>query len=263
MASGEEQPGILVARNLAAAHDGRTVFADLDLILRRGELTALIGPNGSGKTTLLHTLAGLHREWRGELLLAGRPLADYPRREIARRLALVPQFAQAEFDVTVAESVALGRYPHRGALAPMRESDRELIAAALADLDLTALRDRPLATLSGGERQRVHLARALTQDVPIFLLDEPIANLDLRYQQETYQRLRMLADERALAILVADHHLNLIAATADRILILHEGGLWADGAPHEIITTEMIGAVFGARMHVTCDERGRPQCQWA
>lgn len=263
MAGEDGQPIVLRAHDLSAAHAGNIVFRGVNLALRRGELTALIGPNGSGKTTLIHALAGLHRERRGELHLMGRPLDTFPRREIARRLALVPQFASAEFDVTVAETVAMGRYPHLGPLTPLKRVDREAVTAALHDMNLSDLRDRPLGTLSGGERQRVHLARALTQDVPIFLLDEPVANLDLRYQQETYQRLRVLADERSLAILVADHHLNLIAATADRIVILHEGRLWADGTPREIITTKMIRTVFGARMCVTYDEGGRPQCQWA
>ncbi len=252
----------IAAHHLGASYAGVPVFHDVSFILAGGVLTGLIGPNGSGKTTLLHTLCGIHCEMTGEVRVAGRSLRELSRRAIARSVALVPQSAQIDFEITVQETVCLGRYPWVGPLTPLRAGDRQVIEEALAVMDLTALRARSLNTLSGGERQRVFLARALAQATPALLLDEPVASLDLRYQQETYERLRSLACEKGVAILVADHHLSLVGAMCDRILVLHAGGLWAAGTPREIITEEMIGTVFAARMRVRHDERGRPQCLW-
>ncbi|MCK4306001.1 MAG: ABC transporter ATP-binding protein [Candidatus Eisenbacteria sp.] len=253
---------LLSARGLSASYGQREVFRDVSLQLTRGMLTALIGPNGSGKTTLLHVLSGIHREATGEILLQGRPLQERSRREIARDISLVPQFAEVTFEVTVEETVALGRYPWLGPLAPPSPEDREAIERALAAMDLGLLRGRSLQTLSGGEKQRVYLARALAQTTPILLLDEPVASLDLRYQQETYERLQALAKQQDMAILVADHHLNLVAATCDQVVVLHGGAVWALGSPTDIVTEKMIRDVFGARMQVQKGEGGRPQCLW-
>jgi iron complex transport system ATP-binding protein len=258
----EREPDPLVAVDLSAAYDRQRIFSGVSFTLARGTLTALVGPNGCGKTTLLHTLCGIHTEATGEVRLLGRPLHGLDRREVARRVGLVPQFSQIDFGVTVEEAVALGRYPWLGMLAPPAAEDRAAVEAALAALDLAALRRRPLQTLSGGERQRVFLARALAQAAPVLLLDEPAASLDLRYQQETFERLRALARERGAAVLVADHHLNLVAATCDSVIVLTQGVVAAQGPPREIVTEAMIRTVFGARMRVTHDPQGRPQCLW-
>jgi iron complex transport system ATP-binding protein len=253
---------MLEARDLAATYGHVEVFREISLQLRRGTLTALIGPNGSGKTTLLHTLCGIRPAAGGRVLIEGRPLSRFGRREIAQRVCLVPQFAEVGFEVTVEEAVALGRYPWQGPLAASSAADRAACEAALKRMDLLSLRRRTLSTLSGGERQRAYLARALAQETPVLLLDEPVANLDLRYQQETYERLRDLVDTQQKAALVADHHLNLIAATCDRVAVLSGGRLSAYGTPQEIVSEEMIKDVFGARMRVSTGEEGVPQCQW-
>ncbi len=253
---------LLTARNLSAAYGSRQVLHGVSLDLPAGELVALIGPNGSGKTTLLHLLAGILPSTGGEVLVGDRPLAKLSRRAIARSICLVPQFAGVGFELTVEQAVTLGRYPWLGPLAPPSSNDHEAVEAALIGLNLSALRTRRLDTLSGGERQRVHLARALAQATQVLLLDEPVASLDLRYQQETYERLRALADERAMGILVADHHLNLVAATCDRVLVLDAGKERANGSPGEIITESMIATVFGARMRVQGGAEETPQCLW-
>jgi iron complex transport system ATP-binding protein len=252
----------LVVRDLAASYGGPPVFSGVSFTLGRGTLAALIGPNGCGKTTLLHALCGVQRAEAGEVRLLGRPLAALDRREIARRVGLVPQFSQIDFEVTVEEAVGLGRYPWLGMLAPPAAEDREAVETALTTMDLGELRRRSLRTLSGGERQRVFLARALVQATPLLLLDEPAANLDLRYQQEVFHWLHRLARERGVTILVSDHHLNLAAATADQVLVLRGGRLTARGSPREIVTADMIREVFGARMRVVQDAEGRPQCLW-
>ncbi|MFH1144623.1 MAG: ABC transporter ATP-binding protein [Candidatus Eisenbacteria bacterium] len=253
---------LLTAQRLSAGYGDRPVFQDVSFSLGRGTLVGLVGPNGSGKTTLLHTLCGIHPALRGEVRCDDRPLTALSRKEIARRIALVPQSVEIDFHVTVNDTIALGRYPWLGPLAPLNAADERAVGEALDALELRGLRDRSLQTLSGGERQRVFLARALAQDTPLLLLDEPAASLDLRYQQEIFARLHRLAAEREVAILVADHHLNLVAAVCDRLLVLHENGLWADGKPEDIISAEMIRTVFGARMRVYQEAGGRPQCVW-
>jgi iron complex transport system ATP-binding protein len=253
---------ILEVERLSAGYGAHPVFRDLGFSLAPGELVGLVGPNGCGKTTLLHSLCGIHPEATGEVRLQGVSLAGLSRRAIARRIALVPQSAALDFHLTVEDAVALGRYPWLGPLAPLGARDRKAVGAAIGALDLEPLRGRALQTLSGGERQRVMLARALAQETLLLLLDEPAAALDLRYQQEIFQHLRRLSAERRVAILVAEHRLNLVAATCDRLLVLHEGRLWAAGAPAEIVTAEMIATVFGARMQVLAATGDRPQCIW-
>lgn len=253
---------LLRAEGLAAGYGPRTVFHDVSFTLAAGTLTALIGPNGSGKTTLLHTICGVHPSWSGEVTVLGAPLRRMRQRDIARRIALVPQFTQMDFAVTVEEAVALGRYPRLGPLAPLGDVDQEAIEDAMRVMDLGDLRARKVTALSGGERQRVILARALAQATRLLILDEPVASLDLGYQQETYIRLQHLARERGAAVLIADHDVNLVSASCRRLLVLHGGRLWADGNPEDIVTSEMIKTVFGARMHVTRTEKGVPQCAW-
>jgi len=266
MAQSEHEAGVatgLSARDLSAGYGSRPVFAEISLSLRLGELTALVGPNGSGKTTLLHSLCGIHTEGSGTVFLGEKKISSLSRRQIARRVSLVPQFTDVGFEITVSDAVSLGRYPWLGPMAPLTALDHDQIEAAMISMNLLSLRKRSLRTLSGGERQRVHLARALAQSTPVLLLDEPVASLDLKYQQETYERLGSLARDEGKAILVADHHLNLVGATCDRILVLHQEKIVGDGTPGEIITEEMIRDVFGARMSVRGDEKGRPQCLWA
>ncbi len=253
---------LLTATAVTVGYEARDVLAGLSLEVRAGELTALIGPNGAGKTTLLHALAGILALSGGGVCLRDRDLASMSRREVAREIALVPQFSEIGFDVKVAEAVALGRYPWVGPIAPLSSRDDQAVETALEALDLVSLRDRSLNTLSGGERQRVLLARSWAQDAPIFLLDEPVSNLDLRYQYETYQHLRQLSHDRGRGILVADHHLNLIAAFCDRIIVLHEGCVWGDGAPAEIVNAEMLETVFRAPMEILATSGNRPQCVW-
>jgi iron complex transport system ATP-binding protein len=252
----------LAAQGISANYGAISVFSDISIELYSGELVALLGPNGSGKTTLLHSLCGIHPEATGEIVVGEKPLSRLSRRETAQRISLVPQFTEVGFEITVEDAVGLGRYPWLGPIAPLQDRDRALIQQAVDSLNLAPLLSRTLDTLSGGERQRVHLARALAQDTKVLLLDEPVASLDLKYQQETYQRLRELAHQQGKAILVADHHLNLVAAVCDRVIVIWDGAIWAAGTPAEIITEEMIRTVFDAHMTVRRDEKGRPQCLW-
>lgn len=262
MGAGTAARVLLAARGLTARYGTREVFSEVTLELPAGRLVGLIGPNGCGKTTLLHTLCGVLQPAAGRVELTGQPIATQSRREIARQIALVAQFSAVDVEITVEETVTLGRYPRLGPWAPLSAEDHRAVDDVLASMELLPLRHRPLQTLSGGERQRVLLARALAQETPVLLLDEPVASLDLRYQQETYRRLAALASDRGMGVLVADHHLNLVAAVCDDVLVLHAGRLGPAGPPRDIITEVLIHDVFGARMRVLQDEAGRPQCMW-
>lgn len=258
----ERNETALAAEGLCAGYDDRPVLREIECRLRAGELAAVIGANGSGKTTLLHALSGILPLRSGVVTLQGEPLSKLRRREIARRLTLVPQFADVGFEITVADAVALGRYPWTGPTQPMRTADRQAINRAIALLDLDALRHRRLATLSGGERQRVLLARSWAQDASVFLLDEPVTSLDLRYQHETYAHLKRLAHHANRAVLVADHHINLVASFCDRVWLLRDGRILSAGPPADTLTRETVEGAFGLRMQQMWTHGGKPQFLW-
>jgi iron complex transport system ATP-binding protein len=232
------------------------------LELKAGEILGLLGPNGSGKTTLLKAGAGLLLPQSGRISLMGKDLASFHPRERGRSLAYVPQSADAPFQSSVRDVVSLGRYPHLGSLGRPQAGDLETVEWALEFCSLTDLHRREFQTLSAGERQRVLLARALAQKAPVLVLDEPVSNLDLRFQQETYERLRHLAEEEGLGILLADHHINLQGAYCHELLVLSNGRTVAQGKPGELITEELIASVFGLRMDVQTSPQGHPTCSW-
>ena len=248
---------LLAAEGLTVGYPGRGVFRDVSFALGAGELVALCGPNGAGKSTLLRALIGLHAPLAGSVTLAGAPLASLRRREIARRVTLLPQESPPELPLTVREIVSLGRLPHLGRFEPERAADVRAVEAALVATDTAVLAERPLTELSGGERHRVHLARALAQEAPVLLLDEPIAGLDLVHQLQALELLRATVAAGRGAV-VALHDLSLAARFCDRVLLLSEGRLVADAPPTAVLTPETLARVFGVRADVRADEQGRP-----
>ena len=249
-------PLVLVER-LGFGYGRRPVFADVGFAIRPGELVALCGPNGAGKSTLLRLLLGLHRPAAGAVTLGGAPLSSLTRREIARRAALLPQDAPADLPLPVREAVALGRLPHLGRFQAESAADAEAVARALEATDTAAFAARPVTDLSGGERHRVHLARALAQEAPLLLLDEPIAGLDLSHQLQALDLLRATVDAGRGAV-VALHDLSLAARSCDRMLILADGALRLDALPAEVLTTEHLQRYFAVAADVRNDDRGRP-----
>jgi iron complex transport system ATP-binding protein len=233
------------------------VLRDVSFAVGAGELVALCGPNGAGKSTLLRLLLGLHAPSSGRVALGGQPIARMSRRQIARQAALLPQDAPADVPLSVREAVSLGRLPHLGRLQPETAADVEAVARALAATDTTALADRPIAELSGGERQRAHLARALAQEAPLLLLDEPIAGLDIAHQLAVMDLLRATVDA-GRAVVVALHDLALAARRCDRILLLAGGALDADAPPAAVLTSDTLARVFGVRADIRLDPTGRP-----
>ncbi|HEY0187579.1 MAG TPA: ABC transporter ATP-binding protein [Cellulomonas sp.] len=222
------------------------ILADTDLVAPAGLVTGVLGPNGSGKTTLLHALAGTDAPDAGLVSLGGRPIAEVPRRDRARVLAVMAQDGAADTDLTVADVVALGRLPHRGRLAPASAEDAEVCAHALATVGLTGTERRRWRTLSGGERQRVHLARVLAQQPGVLLLDEPTNHLDVQHQHE----LLALLARTGLTVVVVLHDLALAARYCDRLLVLDDGRACAAGTPVEVLTPDVLRDVFGVRAEV-------------
>jgi iron complex transport system ATP-binding protein len=243
------------ARGITVRLGGRAVVRDIDLEVPAGQWVGLIGPNGAGKTTLLRALAGLVRH-EGAIALHGSSTGSIARREWARTVAVVPQEPVTPSWMTVSEYVLLGRTPHLGQLARESARDREAAARTLARLDLLDHRDRTLGTLSGGERQRVVVARALAQEASIVLLDEPTAALDIGHQQQALELLDSLRAESELTLVAAMHDLTLAAQYADRMVLLDEGRVAADGLPDEVLTEETIATHYDAAIRVVhVDER--------
>ncbi|MFE2012547.1 heme ABC transporter ATP-binding protein [Streptomyces sp. NPDC059491] len=230
-----EAVGVTIARGRRAVLDGARVE------VRAGEVLALVGPNGAGKSTLLAALAADLAPDAGEVRIDGRAAGDWPADELALRRAVLPQDAALSFPFPVAEVVRMGRAPWAG--TAREDEDDDAVAEALAATEVTEFAARPFSALSGGERARVALARVLAQRTGLLLLDEPTAALDLRHQELVLGVCR----ERAAAgdaVVVVLHDLGLAAAHADRIAVLHEARIAADGAPGEVLGAELLGRVY-------------------
>lgn len=229
--------------------DRTDAVRDVSLEVARGEWIALIGANGAGKTTLLRAVAGLVR-FRGEIAVEGAQVGVTGRRDLARRLALVPQIPHTPPGMTVGEYVLLGRTPHISYFATETRADRDAVQRALRQLALLRFAGRVLGSLSGGELQRVVLARALAQEAPILLLDEPTNALDLGRQQEVLELVERLRREVELTVVCTMHDLTLAGQYADRLGLLDLGRLVAVGAPAEILSEDVISAYYGAQVEV-------------
>jgi cobalamin transport system ATP-binding protein len=236
-------------RQVTVVLGGKPVVDGIDMAVAEGEWIGLIGPNGAGKTTLLRAVAGLVR-FSGEIALRGRPTRELGRSELARLIAVVPQQPATPPWMTVGEYVLLGRTPHLGTFSKESRQDRAAAALALARLDLLGYGERRLDTLSGGEKQRAVVARALAQDARIVLLDEPTAALDIGHQQQALELLDALRAESGLTLVAAMHDLTLAAQYADRMVLLDEGRVAADGVPREVVTEEAIARHYGAAIRV-------------
>jgi iron complex transport system ATP-binding protein len=230
------------------------LLSQIDLRLAPGELSIVVGPNGAGKSTLVRTLAGAIAPSAGQVSFLGRPLASWGAAERARRRAVVSQRSELAFGFTSREVVLLGRHPHSERVEGRR--DLEAAERALARVEVSHLAERDVTTLSGGEHQRVEIARALAQldsDVPAaetaLLLDEPTSSLDLAHQHAVLTLARSASREGRLVLAVL-HDLNLAAQYADRLLLLDQGRIAADGAPRDVLTSELIWSVFHTRARV-------------
>ena len=223
----------LTLEKLRFAYREQAVFRCLDLAVPRGDMVAVLGPNGTGKTTLMCLASGAVRPSAGRVLLFDRDLAEIAPRPRARLVAVVPQETPLLYDFAVEEVVLMGRSPHTGLLGLERTRDREVARAAMATTGVSHLATRSFRALSGGERQRVLIARALAQETPLLLLDEPTAFLDLRHQLAVYDLLRTLNHESGLTLVLASHDVNLAARHCSRLVLLRDGEVFADGRPRK------------------------------
>ncbi len=234
---------VLSARGATAGYGRAPAVADVHLDADVGRCLAVLGPNGAGKSTLLRVLAGILPLSSGTILLDGRPLQEWRRREAARQVALVPQSVQLTFPVPVGEVVAQGRAPHLGPWRPAAAADHAAVRRALQAVGLADKAEVSVQQLSGGERQRVILARALATEPRVLLLDEPAAALDLHHQAELANAVRQRLKAGVAVVFVA-HDLNLASALADEMLVLQRGVVVASGSPRQVLSEDLLRRAF-------------------
>jgi iron complex transport system ATP-binding protein len=247
-----ESPAALLfeCRGIDVCIGSRTLVRGLDLQVGRGSMLAVLGPNGSGKSLTLHTFAGLRSPKAGEVMISGRPLTMWPRRALARELALLPQNVEDPFPASVIETVLLGRHPHIPRWQWESARDFAIASEALVAVGLAGYEERDVLTLSGGERRRAALAAVLAQTPRIFLLDEPTNQLDPNHQLEALQLLRERADGGA-AVIVTLHDANLAERFADAALLIGKDGDWQCGRISDILTAPHLSTLYGTRFEVT------------
>ncbi|QKJ19587.1 ABC transporter ATP-binding protein [Microbacterium hominis] len=234
----------LAAEALTLSYGERTIVDGLDLHVPPGRITAIIGANGCGKSTLLRALARLLPPRTGRVLLDGKDLHGRPSKEVARTLGLLPQSPVAPEGIAVADLVGRGRHPYQKLLARWSERDYTVVAQSLEATGIAELADRSVDELSGGQRQRVWIAMALAQETDILLLDEPTTFLDVAHQVEVLDLLTDLNRDRGTTIVMVLHDMNMAARYADHIIAVQAGRIVADGPPAEVMTGELIRAVF-------------------
>ena len=249
MPSSKTQHLTIELRHLSTGYTERrrsvVISPDLSLSIRPGEIVMLMGPNGSGKSTLMHTMAGLLPPLAGEVELGKKPLSSLTMKEVARQLSLVLTERIPAGNMDVWEVVTIGRYPYTGFRGVLSTEDKRICEEALATCRLTELRERIFDTLSDGEKQRVMIARALAQETPLILLDEPTAHLDLPSRLEVTTMLRTLAHKLGKSILISTHELDLALGWADTIWLLDRSGAITAKAPEDLILDGDIERVFG------------------
>ncbi|WP_370162763.1 ABC transporter ATP-binding protein [Limimaricola soesokkakensis] len=247
--------------DVAVDYGDAPIVRDVSLEVPDGALTVLVGPNGSGKSTLMKAMARVLPVSSGEIRLDGCPIGAMPTRDVAKRLALLPQGPIAPEGLRVRELVAQGRYPHQSLLRQWSRRDAEAVDAAMRAADVIHFADRPVSDLSGGQRQRCWIAMVLAQQTGILLLDEPTTFLDLKVQVDLMRLLRRIAKEDGRTLVVVLHELNVAAAFADHLVMMKEGRILAKGHVERVFTAANLREVFGLEANVLRDPAsGRPVC---
>src|SRR5438552_7576491 len=237
-------PPVFQLNNVRFSYTSAPVLRGISAGFAAGEFVAVVGPNGAGKSTLLKIMAGLIRGYSGSIEFCGKALSGFKSRDLAKRIAFVPQETHMVFPFTAGEIVMMGRLPHRSGALFDSPRDLEWTREAMILTDTAALASKRFAQLSGGERQRVVLASALAQDPEVLLLDEPTVYLDLKHQLQFYDILERLNSERQMTIISVTHDINLAARYARRMIAVRSGTLVADGSPEEVLTPQHLYDVF-------------------
>ena len=247
-----DRPQAIGAEGLSYSVEAQTLLDSVHLHAEQGRFVGLIGPNGAGKSTLLRALSGMLRHQHGAVLLEGTDLRTMSSRDVAASMALVSQIAPYTHGFTSFELVLMGRYPHLGRFQIEGREDNRVARDAMRQTDTERFADRTLDTLSGGERQRIFVSRALAQQPRILLLDEPTSNLDVFHQLKVLDLVRQLVNDGLTAV-AAIHDLHMAARYCDRLVLLSEGRVLAEGPPEEVLTPEAIQSAFGVRCAVYRD----------
>ena len=251
-----QEEAYLRTENLAAGYDGKAWIREISIHASRGEIVTLIGPNGAGKSTILKSIAGQLKPVGGVVSLDGRPREQWPKTEIARRMAvMMTERTQPEL-MTCFDVAAMGRYPHTGRFGTLSEADRKVVWHALDMVHAKELADRDFSRISDGQRQRILLARAICQQPQIILLDEPTSFLDIRHKMELLTILKTLVREKQVAVLMSMHELDLAQKVSDYIVCVGENKIWKCGTPEEIFTETCMEELFGIPGGSYCAEYG-------
>lgn len=248
---------LLRVTDLTVTYGTRAVLDSVSITLDEGELVGLLGPNGSGKSTLLRACARLLTPSTGLVELFGQPLERLSSREVAQRLAVLPQAPPVPVGLTVRELVHHGRHPHRRAWTRASRADEDAVGDAIARTGLKSMAQRDVGTLSGGERQRVWMALVLAQATPLVLLDEPTTFLDLGHQWELLELVADLRRSHGLTVMVVLHDINQAARFCDRLVVLDQGRVVAQGEAGEVVTPSLLAETFGVECDVL-EQAGRP-----
>lgn len=245
----------LETRKLSYTYAKSPVLEDIDLEVREGEILGILGPNGCGKTTLLKNLNKNLSPKGGCILLDGEDLEDISKKDIARKVAVVPQTNEVRFSFTVRDIVSMGRMPFQGLMEGMSQSDEDIVDSAIARVGLSDYADRHINVMSGGERQRVIIARALAQTPQILLMDEPTLHLDINMQFDVLDLVRDLSRKDGLTVVIVSHDLGMVARYCDRVLLIKNHKILAIGTPTEVLSPENMADVFGVYAEVIFDEK--------
>ncbi len=261
MYKGVEEMNALQAKELTLSYGNTIIIDELDLMIPKGEITVFIGGNGCGKSTLLRALARLLKPAGGAVLLEGKEIAKLPTKDVAKKLAILPQSPTAPEGLTVLQLVKQGRYPYQTWLKQWSEEDEKAVRRALEATKMTELAERPVDSLSGGQRQRAWIAMTLAQDTDIILLDEPTTYLDMTHQIEILDLLFELNEKEKRTIVMVLHDLNLACRYAHHIVAIRDKKIYAQGKPEEIISCQLVKDVFQMDCQVTYDPLfGTPLC---
>ncbi|AFM28050.1 ABC transporter ATP-binding protein [Desulfomonile tiedjei] len=231
-------------------HAAVAVLNGMSFQAKSGQLTAILGPNGSGKTTLFKCISSIWKPQRGDVMYGGESILGTPHSKIARIIAVVPQEHEPPFPYSVLEAVSMGRAAHLGMFSVPSRSDYSKAEEAIARVGVAHLKDRPYTRISGGERQLVLIARALAQEAPVMLLDEPTSHLDFKNQVLVLKKVKEIAEQRKVTALMTIHDPNLAMLFCDRVVMINNGCVVSQGAAHEVITEENLSQVYGIDVSV-------------
>ncbi|WP_026671764.1 ABC transporter ATP-binding protein [Alkalihalobacterium bogoriense] len=253
--------GMLMTEQLGISYGEIEIVKDLNLTIPKGQVTTIIGPNGCGKSTILKTMSRILEPKRGAVYLDGKAIHKTPTKEIAQKMAILPQTPEAPSGLTVSELVAYGRFPHQRGFGRLNKEDKDIIEWALHETGMIEFSDRPIEALSGGQRQRVWIAMALAQETELLLLDEPTTYLDLAHQLEVLQLLERLNQQQNRTVVMVIHDLNHAARFAHYMVALNKGKIMKEGSPEEVMTAEVLKEVFTIDAEIVKDPRtGKPVC---